>query len=174
MLKKVLKNLYLHTEEFISVVFITIALILLTLQVILRFVFNTSFGWIEELSRYLYIWVIYLASSAAVRHDATIRIDVAENIWPRPIRKGVVVFGKIIMLIFCVYITVYAVQYVHQQMLKNPLSASMRISMWIPMLILPIGNGLISIRVLIDIIEDVFLHHKLVEDEDDLSKEVIE
>mgnify|MGYP004686257863 FL=1 len=42
------------------------------------------------------------------------------------------------------------------------------------MLILPIGNGLISIRVLIDIIEDVFLHHKLVEDEDDLSKEVIE
>ena len=78
------------------------------------------------------------------------------------------------MLIFCVYITVYAVQYVHQQMLKNPLSASMRISMWIPMLILPIGNGLISIRVLIDIIEDVFLHHKLVEDEDDLSKEVIE
>lgn len=37
MLKKVLKNLYLHTEEFISVVFITIALILLTLQVILRF-----------------------------------------------------------------------------------------------------------------------------------------
>ena len=105
MLKKVLKNLYLHTEEFISVVFITIALILLTLQVILRFVFNTSFGWIEELSRYLYIWVIYLASSAAVRHDATIRIDVAENIWPKPIRKGVVVFGKIIMLIFCVYIT---------------------------------------------------------------------
>ena len=96
MIKNILKQIYLHIEEWVSVVFITVALILLTLQVILRFVFNTSFGWIEELSRYLYIWVIYLASSAAVKHDATIRIDVAENLWPKPIRGAVVALGKLI------------------------------------------------------------------------------
>ena len=74
MIKNILKQIYLHIEEWVSVVFITVALILLTLQVILRFVFNTSFGWIEELSRYLYIWVIYLASSAAVCGDGTARL----------------------------------------------------------------------------------------------------
>lgn len=93
-MKKVLKNLYFHTEEFISVIFITIALALLTTQVVLRFGFSKSYGWIEELSKYLFIWVIYLASSAAILHDTTIRVDIAENIWPKPIRKFVVCFGK--------------------------------------------------------------------------------
>lgn len=172
MIKNILKQIYLHIEEWVSVVFITVALILLTLQVILRFVFNTSFGWIEELSRYLYIWVIYLASSAAVKHDATIRIDVAENLWPKPIRGAVVALGKLIMLVFTSYITFYSAKYLQVQIANAALTPTMRIPMWIPIAILPIGSAFISIRTLIDFIESAFLHRKLIECDEGNSKEV--
>lgn len=45
------------------------------LQVCLRYVFNHSLAWIEEISRYLFIWIVFLGSVIAFKHNLHIRID---------------------------------------------------------------------------------------------------
>ena len=39
------------------------------LQVILRYVFHSSLTWVEELTRYLFVWLTWIAAARAVRDD---------------------------------------------------------------------------------------------------------
>jgi C4-dicarboxylate transporter DctQ subunit len=45
-------------------------------QVVLRFVFNNPQAWAEEVSRYLFVWIVFIGAAVAVAHDVHIRIDV--------------------------------------------------------------------------------------------------
>jgi TRAP-type C4-dicarboxylate transport system permease small subunit len=45
-------------------------------QVILRFLFNNPQAWAEEVSRYLFVWIVFIGAAVAVVNDAHIRVDV--------------------------------------------------------------------------------------------------
>lgn len=49
-------------------------LILLAIQVVLRYLLNISLAWIEEVSRYGFIWFCYLGVSSAAKERGHIRI----------------------------------------------------------------------------------------------------
>ena len=52
------------------------AIIFLTfLQVVLRYAFHQPLSWIEEASRYLFVWIVMLGSAIAFRTGQHIRID---------------------------------------------------------------------------------------------------
>ena len=161
---RILRFLYFHGEEAISAVFLGFILVILTVQVILRFCFNHSTSWIEELSRYMFIWIIYLASSIAVLQNKHIRIDVALHIWPRAVRKYVELFGDLLWLIFSIALTYFSVRYFFTVQASNSLSPNMQMNMTIPIAILPLGNFLISLRLLIRFVEKAVLHRSIFED----------
>ena len=53
-------------------------------QVVLRYLFQGSTIWAEELARYSFIWVVMLASAIAIRRYKHIRIDfLIERMGPR-------------------------------------------------------------------------------------------
>ena len=51
-------NIYNNLEEYLLVVSLVINVLLVFLQVIMRTVFKNSLTWSEELSRYIYFWLI--------------------------------------------------------------------------------------------------------------------
>lgn len=68
-----------NIEEYIST-FLFIALIVLCfLQILFRFVFNFSLSWTEELSRYVFIALVYFAASLAVVRGAHVRVEVIDG-----------------------------------------------------------------------------------------------
>src|SRR6266566_2085230 len=52
--------------------------------VVCRYVFNNSLTWSEELTRYMFIWVVFLGAAVSVRQRANIAIDLfAGRVGPR-------------------------------------------------------------------------------------------
>lgn len=50
------------------------AVILMSIQIFLRFVFNSPLAWTEEVDRYLFVWSLYLGSVVALAKGSHIRV----------------------------------------------------------------------------------------------------
>lgn len=57
------------------VVSITVMVVLVTLQVLLRYAFNTSLGWTDETSRLAFVWSIFLGIPLGIRRGSHIGIE---------------------------------------------------------------------------------------------------
>ena len=62
-------------EELILVPSLVFTVILVFSQVVMRYVFQSSLYWSEELARYLFVWQTWLGASLAVREASHIRIE---------------------------------------------------------------------------------------------------
>lgn len=58
--------------------------VLVFLQVLSRYVFLYPFPWVEELTRYLMIWMTLLGSAVAVRSGKHITVDVLDAVLKKP------------------------------------------------------------------------------------------
>lgn len=60
---------------------LVLATVVLTFsQVVLRTVFNNPQAWAEEVSRYLFAWIVFLGTAVAFGRDTHIRIDFLDNL----------------------------------------------------------------------------------------------
>lgn len=65
-------------ERFLVLSFL-FSLILVFVQVIMRYIFNYSLSWSEELARYIFVWQSWLGFCLALKHGKHIRIDVVSH-----------------------------------------------------------------------------------------------
>ncbi len=83
------KTLYLSDkilsffEEWTLFITVFIALIALFCNVVLRYGFNYSLAWSEELVREVIIYTTFIGCSAAVKKNAMIKIDASVQIFPK-------------------------------------------------------------------------------------------
>lgn len=68
-----------NIEEYISTVLFISLIMLCFLQILFRFVFNFSLSWTEELSRYVFIALVYFSASLAIIRGAHVRVEVIDN-----------------------------------------------------------------------------------------------
>ncbi|MCW7752973.1 TRAP transporter large permease subunit [Desulfobotulus sp. H1] len=104
--------------------------------------------WAEELSRYIFIWISYLALSFSIRKRSSIRVDIIyDKLSPR--FQGIS-WIIVEVLFLCLTLTIAWFGYGKiQNLLQFPQSTpAMRIPFLVPYLILPIGFGLMSLRLL--------------------------
>lgn len=69
-----LRNLYRNLEEYLCVAFCALMVICLALQVLVRTLTGDSLAWTEELSRYSFIWTVYMAMCLATKRLGQVRI----------------------------------------------------------------------------------------------------
>lgn len=66
-----------------------------------------SFNWAEELTRFLHVWLVFLALGWVVRHGGHIAMDMLIQIAPKPFRALMLVIADVafvgLMVIFVVY-----------------------------------------------------------------------
>ncbi|MGI6132279.1 MAG: TRAP transporter small permease [Bacillota bacterium] len=69
-------------------------------QVVCRYVFNAPLFWAEEVARYSFIWMSFLAAAVAVGQDAHTNISFALNALPARVRRVVVTLNYSLGAIF--------------------------------------------------------------------------
>lgn len=123
----------------IVVVFFIAAFLATFLQVVMRNLTTISVPWTDEFSRYLVIYIVYLAAGLAARNGRLIRMEVLPMLMKLS-DKQIQVFYWISSFITIAFapITVYSSVMTIQTNL-NKTSASLGISMAIPYLAIPIG-----------------------------------
>ena len=95
-MKKILKWLDDNIELYICVFLMSFMTLLVFVQVVMRYVFNNSLSWSEELARYTFIWLIYIGISYGCKLRKHIKIDAALYLFPKKVRPYVVLLGDIL------------------------------------------------------------------------------
>ena len=135
-MKKILKWLDDNIELYICVFLMSFMTLLVFVQVVMRYVFNNSLSWSEELARYTFIWLIYIG----------IKIDAALYLFPKKARPYVVLLGDILFIAFAVYITYTGFFYSMEQIRFDMRSAALKIPYQYIYMSTVVGFGLATIR----------------------------
>ncbi len=80
------------------VVLLAIMVVMVFGNVVLRYGFNSGIAVSEELSRWMFLWVIFLGAAIAVREKAHMGSDMLVEHLPPAAQKAVVVLGQVLML----------------------------------------------------------------------------
>ena len=83
-------------------------------QVVFRYVLNNSLTWSEELSRYLFTWIIFLGAALAVKDGSHIAVEVILNRFPARFARWIRIGHQILILAFLVFIIVLGARLVGQ------------------------------------------------------------
>lgn len=142
-------------EEWLSVAVLVVILVVLSYQVILRFVFHNTNSWSEELARYMFVWLVYLSAAYAIYKNAHIKIDAAVNLFPKKIRPIMPIIGEIIFLVYAIAITVYSVDYCMDLFASHQISMGLHVTMGYMYAAIPVGHGLMSLRLIQLIIREI-------------------
>lgn len=86
--------------------------LLVIANVLARYVFNHSFVWAEELSRYMMIWVGFLGAGLVLRVGAHIAVDVFQDLLPRRAAQAVRVLVLAVLAVSLVSMLWLGVEYV--------------------------------------------------------------
>ena len=70
-----IKYLFKNIEEILSGLFLIIMVLLVILNVILRYVFNQGIYWAEEVATICFVWSVFVGASATYKHRMDIGID---------------------------------------------------------------------------------------------------
>ncbi|WHH57141.1 TRAP transporter small permease [Petroclostridium sp. X23] len=101
--------------------------VVLALQVVMRYVFNNSLVWSEEISRFVFTWIILLGAALALKEGTHIRIDfLTEKLSPN-IQRFLNYFNNVLLLGFVVLMIPMGIKLVH--VTKNTSSAALGLPM---------------------------------------------
>ncbi|MEM8872540.1 MAG: TRAP transporter small permease, partial [Pseudomonadota bacterium] len=87
-----------NAERWALLIFYTMLVITMAVEVIRREVFAYSSIWGEEIVRYAFIYLAWIGAAAAVKERAHIRIDVIFNYVPVRVKALLYIFGDLVML----------------------------------------------------------------------------
>lgn len=154
--KKFLRHIYDHFEEYLGVTMITIMVLCLTLQVLARVFLGTSFAWTEELSRFTFIWTIYIAMAFAAKQNDHIRITAQFLKSSTKTRLKFRILVDIIWSIGCFFVAYQSAILIQDAHAFPEISATLKIvKTWVE-IIIPICFILIPFR----IAEGYYIHYK--------------
>ena len=70
-----LKKWFDNAEEYLLVGSLAFNVVLVFFQVVMRYVFQNSLSWSEELARYIFLWQTWLGASYAVKEHRHLRVE---------------------------------------------------------------------------------------------------
>ena len=157
MLGKILRKLdriVTYIEEWTLFVIVMTALISLFANVILRYGFNYTLAWSEELVRIVIIYSTFIGASVAVKQRAMIRIDAIVQIFPR-LKSGLTFYSNILMLVFACMMVFYGYKMAHLQFMTQQKTIIMQIPLVIIYTIMPVMGIMVFIRTVQVMIQDI-------------------
>ncbi len=78
--------------------------IIVIMSVLLRYFFSFSFRWVDELTRYLFIYMVFLGIPIAFREKAHVKIEYFASFFSKRLKYLVLIFSDLLILITMLYI----------------------------------------------------------------------
>ena len=150
-----LKILDRNAERWALLVFYTMLVVTMAVEVVRREVFAYSSIWGEEIVRYSFIYLAWIGAAAAVRERAHIRIDVLFNYVGRRTRAALYIFGDLVMLVIALLAVWWSFETVAVSWKFGSVSHGLRVSMVWFLAAVPIGFALMTFRLIQSLLRDV-------------------
>ena len=145
-IKRLIHALDENLEEFLLILLLLAITITIFLQIIMRYFFTNSLSWVEEFSRYCFVWSGFLSLGYCVKKNQTLRVDILLYFLPKKGKAVIDMLGRIITLAFYVYALQASCEVVRKAFLNGQVTAAMEIPMYLINLAIPLGFALGILR----------------------------
>ena len=140
---------YDHIEEYVLIGSLVFNVLLVMVQIIMRTVFRNSLTWSEELSRYIFIWQIWLGASIALKYKEHIKVTLLLGfIKAEKAKQGLCLIADLIWFLFSTYMIVNGMELLASMGQRNALSTGLGLPLVVVYAAFPIGSALVSLRLL--------------------------
>lgn len=126
---KAFNNFIDRLENLAMVVFMSTATIVICIQVIIRYSFNNTIFWAEEVAIYSIIAMTFVGASMGVKHSSHISVDVLNALAPPSINKVLHIISATVGIVFSFYIIYYGSYLFFNTLDRGQLSPAMRLPM---------------------------------------------
>lgn len=148
--------------QYFSALLLAVISVVCALQVFYRHVLNNSLSWSEELMRYLFIWMVLIATTITVKHGSGASVDSLAGIFRRFNARLYTVVLHLLMAAGGVVFVVYGWKISMNTM--SSLTAALQVPMGLVYLCVPISGAIITLHCLTAIL-DALLSKKEAQDE---------
>ena len=146
---------YDKLEEYVLCASLVFTTLVVFAQVIMRSIFNSSLTWSEELTRYIFIWQIWLGVSIAQRDKAHIKVELFNSfVKNEKVRAVVDIFATLILIAFNIFLVAKGYELVQQMIQRGNVSGAMRLPMYYVYAALPVSSFILTLRLLGQLVED--------------------
>lgn len=98
------QNVLHQVLKFLMVGLLAIMCVLVFLNVVLRYGFNSNIVATEEISRYMFVWLTFLGAITAFARNRHVQVTMFLSLMPERPRLIVILLGQVAMLVCCAMI----------------------------------------------------------------------
>lgn len=85
---------------------LALMIVLVFMNVILRYFFNSGITWSEEMARFLFIWIIYIGAISAMRDNTHLGVDTVIRRLPAGIQKWAYLSGQVLIFVMMILLLI--------------------------------------------------------------------
>ena len=152
-MKAKLLKIWDHFEEYLLVYSFMVSVVLITLQVIFRYVLHNSLSWSEELARYMFVWQTWIGVSYSARNGSHLRITLLRDRLPQKGKYAMELFVMLVWITFSVWMVYLGCRVVGKISGYGQRSSALGIPMKFCYASVPVGMGLLTIRLVVQLIK---------------------
>jgi C4-dicarboxylate transporter DctQ subunit len=132
--------------RFLTILFLSVITVIVPVEVFLRYLFGKSLYITEEFSRYLMVWVVFLASSLALKEDSHISIGILVNRFHVRTRAWINLIAQGLLVTFLVFLIIEGIIALRFQM--DQIIPSLGLPIFWFYLAIPVGSFLMIFNLL--------------------------
>ncbi len=118
--------------------------LLLSVQIVNRYIFGTSFVWLEEIARISFVWLIYFSAAGAARDDRHIRIEIVDLFVGPAAIKVITLIADALVFVFDLVVVGLGILLVQSTIQYGDTTPVTDIPMGIIYAVIPICYGLMA------------------------------
>lgn len=158
MMRAILHTIDKNGERYLLLVFYTLVVAVIGIEVIRRFVLSFSSIWGEEIARFAFIYLTWIGASAAVKNRTHIRIDIIYNWVPQRHHVWLYIFADIATMVFAVVAFYYSLIPILTSLQFDNVTDGLRINRTFFLVAVPLGFAMTIGRVTQNIVRDMKDH----------------
>ena len=148
MIRIALRHLYRNLEQYLCAFLMVLMVFCLGAQVFFRFVLNASLTWSEELSRFAFIWLVYMGAVLGAKERIHIRVTAFHRLLPAAARGWVIPAADLLWVSINLTFAYQGALQVGHLLRFSYISPALQWNMAVIYSVVPIGFAFMSLRIM--------------------------
>ena len=124
-------------------------------NILMRAFFKSGISWLEEFSRYVFVFSTFLGASIAVESDQHPKMTAVIDAVPAKISLVLKIVGNLFCAVLSLVVTYYGYQQILKMIANGTMASSVPVPMYVPYLIIPLGMLVAGIRYLYQVWKNI-------------------
>lgn len=105
-------------EDIVASIFISITTVLVIINIILRYIFNSGLVWSEEVATGCFVWSVFIGAVAVFKHRGHVGVDLIVKRLPRAMQWSIRLLTDVILVVLNGYMAYLSVLYIQTSYTK--------------------------------------------------------